>query len=418
MVYLDYAATTPCDPLVSQAMVPYYSEIFGNPNSLHSFGLVAREAVEKARRRVSQAINSDFDEVVFTSGATESIRIALVRTATVLKKLGRTRFLTLPTEHKATLTIADYLKSNGFSVDYLSVDGDGVLDLEFFDRSLDDQAGVVSICHANNETGTLQDIKKITEICHKHGVLVHVDATQSLGKIKIDVRDLGIDFMSASGHKLYGPKGIGILFFKKSNRGYLRVPRANPDVEFGIRAGTIPVPLCVGMGKAVELASSEIDKNWRHAVALRKMFIDGVKSQLDEIYINGSETSNYPGIINMSFRGCEGEALMMEASRIAVSSGSACTSNVLSISHVLDAMKVPADIAQSSLRITIGKDTSEDDINIAIDDLVSATKKLRNMSPVWDMIKAGIDVDQVFKRNSTTGVSCERCVGGSVQVEE
>lgn len=418
MVYLDYAATTPCDPLVSQAMVPYYSEIFGNPNSLHSFGLVAREAVEKARRRVSQAINSDFDEVVFTSGATESIRIALVRTATVLKKLGRTRFLTLPTEHKATLTIADYLKSNGFSVDYLSVDGDGVLDLESLEGALDDQAGVVSICHANNETGTLQDIKKITEICHKHGVLVHVDATQSLGKIKIDVRDLGIDFMSASGHKLYGPKGIGILFFKKNNRGYLRVPRANPDVEFGIRAGTIPVPLCVGMGKAVELASSEIDKNWRHAVALRKMFIDGVKSQLDEIYINGSETSNYPGIINMSFRGCEGEALMMEASRIAVSSGSACTSNVLSISHVLDAMKVPADIAQSSLRITIGKDTSEDDINIAIDDLVSATKKLRDMSPVWDMIKAGIDVDQVFKRNSTTGVSCERCVGGSVQVEE
>ena len=315
-----------------------------------------------------------------------------------LNKSGKNRFITLPTEHKATLSVANYLKSNGFEVKFLEVDSDGILDLDVLKKALDDKVGMVSICHANNETGTIQDIKKIIKICHEHGALVHIDATQSLGKMKIDTKDLDVDFMSASGHKIYGPKGIGLLFCKKSNMKFLRVPRANPDVEFGIRAGTIPVPLCVGFGKAIEIADSEMEKNWNHISELRKIFIDGVKSQLEEIYINGSETSNYPGIVNMSFRGCEGEALMMESKRIAVSSGSACTSNILSISHVLDAMKVPADIAQSSLRITIGKETSKEDIQIAIEDLVNATKKLRKMSPVWDMIKAGLDIDSIFKR--------------------
>ena len=398
MIYLDYAATTPCDAVVLQEMLPYFSEIFGNPNSLHQFGMEAKDALDIARNRIAEAINSDFEEVIFTSGATESTNIAITRTMRSLQKSGKNRFLTLPTEHKATLTVANYLKNNGFDTEFLDVNREGILEIATLENALDEQVGMLSICHINNETGTMQDIRNIINICHKHNVLVHVDATQSLGKTQIDVKDLDIDFLSASGHKVYAPKGIGVLFCKKANMKYLRVPRANPEVEFGIRAGTVPVCLCVGMGKAVEIANKDIEKNWRHATKLRQIFIDKIKSQLDEIYINGSAKSNYPGIINMSFRGCEGEALMMEAKHIAVSSGSACTSNVLSISHVLDAMKVPADIAQSSLRITIGKDTTESDITVATDDLVLATKKLRNMSPVWDMIKAGIDIDSVFKR--------------------
>lgn len=398
MIYLDYAATTPCDTVVLQEMFPYFTEIFGNPNSLHKFGMDAKDALDIARNRIAEAINSDFEEIIFTSGATESTNIAVIRAMNSLAKSGRNRFLTLPTEHKATLTAANYLKANGFEVEFLKVSYEGILELDILKNALNERVGVLSICHINNETGTMQDIQKIIEICHKCNILVHVDATQSLGKIKIDVKELDIDFLSASGHKVYAPKGIGILFCKKANIKHLRVPKANPDVEFGIRAGTVPVALCVGMGKAVEIANEGIDKNWQHAVKLREIFINEVKSQLDEIYVNGSEKSNYPGIINMSFRGCEGEALMMEAKRIAVSSGSACTSNILSISHVLDAMKVPADIAQSSLRVTIGRETIEEDINIAVEDLVNATKKLRNMSPVWDMIKAGVDIDSVFKR--------------------
>lgn len=398
MIYLDYAATTPCDATVLKEMLPYFTNVFGNSNSLHKFGMDAKDALDIARTRIAEAINSGFEEIIFTSGATESINIAVVRTMKSLQKSGKNKFLTLATEHKATLTVANDLKSNGFDIEFLRVNYEGILEIETLENSLNDQVGMLSICHINNETGTMQDIRSIIEICHKHNVLVHVDATQSLGKTKIDVQDMDIDFLSASGHKLYAPKGIGVLFCKKTNMKHLRVPKANPEVEFGIRAGTVPVCLCVGMGKAIEIANKDIDKNWQHALKLRKIFVDGIESQLDEIYINGSEQSNYPGIINMSFRGCEGEALMMEAKHIAISSGSACTSNILSISHVLDAMGIPADIAQSSLRITIGKDTTEDNIAVAVEDLVNATKKLRNMSPVWDMIKAGIDIDSVFKR--------------------
>ena len=289
MIYLDYAATTPCDAVVLQEMLPYFSEIFGNPNSLHQFGMEAKDALDIARNRIAEAINSDFEEVIFTSGATESTNIAITRTMKSLQKSGKNRFLTLPTEHKATLTVANYLKNNGFDTEFLDVNREGILEIATLENALDEQVGMLSICHINNETGTMQDIRNIINICHKHNVLVHVDATQSLGKTKIDVKDLDIDFLSASGHKVYAPKGIGVLFCKKANMKYLRVPRANPEVEFGIRAGTVPVCLCVGMGKAVEIANKDIEKNWRHATKLRQIFIDKIKSQLDEIYINGSE---------------------------------------------------------------------------------------------------------------------------------
>lgn len=399
VIYLDYAGTTPCDSRVLEEMLPYFSDNFGNPNSIHKFGMDAKDGLDIARTRIKNVINAEFDEVIFTCGSTESIRIVLTRAPRSFLRSGKNRFLTLPTEHKATLTMADYLKSNGFEVEFLPVQNDGLLDLNVLENSLDEKVGIFSICLTNNETGTTQNIKEIIDICHKRGVLVHADATQSFGKMNIDVKDLDIDFMSASGHKIYGPKGIGLLFCKKSNMKHLRLPKANYEVEFGIRDGTVPVALCVGFGKAAEIAHFEMEKNLKHISELRQILINGITSQLDEIYINGSVKSNYPGIVNMSFRGCEGEALMMEANRIAVSSGSACTSNILSISHVLDAMGVPADVAQSSLRITIGKSTTKSDIEIAIEDLVNATKKLRKMSPVWDMIKEGVDIENVFKRS-------------------
>lgn len=403
-IYLDYAATTPCDNEVVNEMLPYFSDIFGNPNSLHKFGLKAKAALDKSRSRIQNLINAEFDEIIFTSGATESTRIALQRAMHSISSKEKNVLITLKTEHKATLDTANLIKSKGFGLNFIEVRKDGLVDIDNLENNLPENAVLFSICIVNNETGVLQDIKRIAEICHKKGVLIHVDATQAFGKIHIDVKDLDIDFMSASGHKIYGPKGIGLLFCKKSNMKYLRVHRANHEVEFGIRAGTVPVALCVGLGKAAEIASTEIDKNLQHITKLRKLLIDEITSNLDEIYVNGSREYNYPGIVNISFRGCEGEALMMESKRIAVSSGSACTSNKLSISHVLAGMGISADIAQSSLRITIGKLTSESDIKIATEDLINATKKLRKMSPIWDMIKSGADIDSIFKRRKQNGV--------------
>jgi cysteine desulfurase len=399
IVYLDYAATTPCDPRVLEEMLPYFTNEFGNPNSLHKFGQRALSALNTSRTHVCELLNADFEEVVFTSGATESTWITITRTMQFLTTKKKTRLLTLKTEHKATLDCANHVKSTGISVDFLDVQNDGTLNLQHLENSITDDTGLFSICFVNNETGVLQDIEGIIKICHSKGVLVHVDATQAFGKIPIDVKSIDVDFLSASGHKVYGPKGIGVLFCRRKNLNFIKIPRANYDVEFGIRAGTIPVPLCVAFGKAAQIAKKEMLYDLKNIKQLRKKFIDCITSQLKEIYINGSLISNYPGIINISFRGCEGEALMMEANKLAISSGSACTSNRLSISHVLSAMCVPADIAQSSLRISIGKMTSHEEIDIAIDSLIKATEKLRQMSPVWDMIETGIDVNEIFQRS-------------------
>ncbi len=385
-IYFDYAATTPCAEEVLTEMLPFFGMKFGNSNSLHIYGQEAREALEMARSEVAQLVNAAPDEIIFTSGATESNRIAIHR--------GRDRrgVITTTTEHKSIFDACQEVPN----VKYVGVGNDGLVNFSELEHSLEDDIGLVSVCLVNNETGVLQDIARVVDICHRHGVLVHTDATQAFGKIDIDVHDLGVDFLSASGHKVYGPKGVGVLYFNKEHYKLLRVKGSNKDVEFGIRAGTIPVALCVGCGKAAILAQQHMQENYRRIHRLREMLLDGITGQLEEVYINGSLTSNYPGIINISFRGCEGEALMMEASRICVSSGSACTSNRLTISHVLEAMGIKPDIAQSSLRITIGKDTEVEHIRISTEDLVRATNKLRKMSPVWDMIKSGVDIDQVF----------------------
>lgn len=386
LIYLDYSATTPCDSKVVEKMCPYFYEKFGNPNSLHKYGEEALEGLNNARSQVSELINASFDEIVFTSGATESNKIAL------MKGSNKKTVVTTKTEHKSIFNICQNLEK----VIFLDVRKDGLIELKKLEEALRENIGLVSICMVNNETGALQDIKRICEICHASDILVHTDATQAFGKINIDVKDLEVDFLSASGHKIYGPKGIGILYFKKKHHRLLRGLDANNDVEFGIRAGTVPVALCVGMGEASEIANNRIGRDLKRIKKLRELLINGVKNELDEVYINGSNNSFYPGIVNISLRGCEGEALMMESSRICVASGSACTSNKLSISHVLDAMGIIPDIAQSSIRISIGRHTTEEDIKIAIKELVRATIKLRAMSPVWEMIKAGIDIDSVF----------------------
>ncbi len=398
-IYLDYAATTPCDDLVIHEMIPYMGRIFGNPNSLHSYGIDARNALDNARSQIAKLLGSDDCEIIFTSGATESSNISILRTMKYFANRGKSHCLTLKTEHKATLTCFERLRREGYDAELLDVNKQGLLDLEYLESSITDKTALLSICLVNNETGVIQDIENISKICRNKGILLHVDGTQGFGKIPLNMKVLDIDFMSASGHKIYGPKGIGILYCKKENRKYLRIPNANPDVEFGIRAGTVPVALCVGFGKAAVLASKSMNSNIEHIKALREYFIESITSELKEIYINGSPDHNYPGIINVSFRGCEGEALMMEAKNIAVSSGSACTSNKLSLSHVLSAMGISPDIAQSSLRVSIGKMTTKADIDIAISDLVAATNKLRAMSPIWDMIKSGMDIDSIFRRS-------------------
>jgi cysteine desulfurase len=392
-IYLDYAATTPCSDKVLEEMLPYFTEHYGNPNSLHAFGFDALKALNVARSEVAALIGADPEEIVFTSGATESSRISIERVSSLTHK----KFVTTKSEHKSVLDCADIIKSRGIEVSYLNIKSDGLIDFEHLDSILDTSVGLLSICMVNNETGVIQDIKRIANLCHAKGVLLHTDATQAFGKIPINIRDLDVDFLSASAHKIYGPKGIGILFFKKENKRLLRVPMANHEVEYGLRAGTVPVALCVGMGKAAEIAKSEMSSDFSRITGLRAVLVENLSAALDETYINGSAESHYPGIVNISFRGCEGEALMMECKRIAVSSGSACTSNKLSISHVLNSMSIPADIAQSSIRISIGKPTTKPDILIAIEDLIAATTKLRQMSPIWDMIKAGVDIGSIFE---------------------
>ncbi len=385
MIYLDYAATTPCDKRVVDAMLPYFTSNFGNPSSIHKYGEDALLALSDARQKVADLINAEFDEIAFTSGATESNNIVITRA--VKEK----QAISFKTEHKC---IIDMFQRNNWLL--LDVQSDGIVDLQKLEYAISDNVAIVSVCLVNNETGVLQNVAKIAEICHKHGVLLHTDATQGFGKIDIDVKALDIDFLSASAHKIYGPKGVGIVFYKKKYRKLLMQKFSNPDIEYGIRSGTVPVPLCVGLGKAAEIAKQEMHDDFERISRLRKLAIS-MTEDMDEVYVNGSDTSFYPGILNISVRGCEGEALMMEIGDVCVSSGSACTSNKLTISHVLDAMGIAPDIAQSSLRFSFGKYTTEDEVVTAMTNLKIAAEKLRKMSPIWEMIKKNMNIDEIFK---------------------
>jgi cysteine desulfurase len=400
-VYLDYNATTPLDPRVLEAMMPYLTEKFGNAASRnHSFGWEAEKAVDTAREQVAELIHSSPKEIIWTSGATESNNIATKGVAAMYGELSgpkpRNHIITQTTEHKAVLDPCKYLERHGYRVTFLPVNREGMIDLDQLRKAMTEDTILVSIMHGNNEIGTLQPIAEIGKLCKQHDVIFHSDATQTVGKIPVDVEAMGIDLLSLSGHKIYGPKGCGCLYVRRKNP---RV-RCEPVLhggghERGMRSGTLNVPGIVGVGKASELCRLQMDEEIPRIRALRDRLRDGILGQLDEVYVNGHPTERLPNNINMSFAYVEGEALMMGMRDVAVSSASACTSASLEPSYVLRACGVGDEMAHSSIRFSLGRFTTEEEIDFAIEQVVAAVRRLREMSPLYEMAQEGVDLANV-----------------------
>lgn len=395
-IYLDYHATTPVDERVLEAMLPYFREHFGNAASRnHSFGWVAEEAVEKARKQVASLINASPKEIVFTSGATESNNLAIKGVAEMYAEKGD-HIITAATEHKSVLDTCKRLEKRGFRVTYLPVRPDGLIDLDQLRDSITDRTILVSIMYGNNEIGTIQDIRAIGQICHEKGVLFHTDGTQAAGKIPVDVIADNIDLMSLSAHKMYGPKGVGALYVRRKNpRVQLVAQIDGGGHERGMRSGTLNVPGIVGFGKAAELCQQLMPEEMPRLQRLRDRLKDGILAQLDEVYINGTMERRLPHNLNMSFAYVEGESLLMGINDIAVSSGSACTSATLEPSYVLKALGAGDDLAHSSIRFGLGRFTTEEEIDYTIGKVVEVVKKLRELSPLYEMVKEGIDLSKV-----------------------
>jgi cysteine desulfurase len=400
-IYLDNNATTPMDPRVLEAMLPYFTEIFGNAASRnHEFGWQAEAAVESAREAIATAIGADPKEIVFTSGATESDNLAIKGVAEMYRSKGD-HIITATTEHKAVLDTCKALERNGFRVTYLPVDREGFINLDQLREAITDQTTLVTIMHGNNEIGTIQDIKAIGAICRERGVLFHTDATQTIGKIPFNVDELNVDLASFTGHKIYGPKGCGALYVRKRKpRVRLVAQMDGGGHERNMRSGTLNVPGIVGFGKALELAVTEMEKDIAHASTLRDKLWNGLRAALDELYINGPDPIEHPdkrlpGNLNVSFAYVEGEAMMMGIREIAVSSGSACTSASLEPSYILKALGVGEDLAHTSIRFGIGRFTTEEEIDYTLKQVVDAVTKLREMSPLYEMAKLGIDLKSV-----------------------
>jgi cysteine desulfurase len=395
-IYLDYHATTPVDERVLEAMLPYFREHFGNAASRnHSFGWVAEEAVEKARKQIAALINASPKEIVFTSGATESNNLAIKGVAEMYAEKGN-HIITAATEHKAVLDTCKRLEKRGFRVTYLPVRPDGLIDLDQLRDSITDKTILVSIMYGNNEIGTIQDIRTIGQICHEKGVLFHTDATQAVGKIPVDVIADNIDLLSCSAHKMYGPKGVGALYVRRKNpRVQLTAQMDGGGHERGMRSGTLNVPGIVGFGKAAELCQQLMPEEMPRLERLRNKLKDGILAELDEVYINGTMERRLPHNLNMSFAYVEGESLLMGINDIAVSSGSACTSATLEPSYVLKALGAGDDLAHSSIRFGLGRFTTEEEIDYTIGKVVEVVKKLRELSPLYEMVKEGIDLSKV-----------------------
>lgn len=396
LVYLDNNATTPVDPRVLDAMLPYFREKFGNAASrTHRFGWEAEAAVDHAREQVANLINASPKEVVWTSGATESDNIAVKGVAYMYKDKGR-HIITQVTEHKAVLDPAKYLESQGYETTLLPVDRTGRIDLDQLRDSIRPDTTLVSIMMANNEIGTIQPIAEIGAICKEKGVIFHTDATQAFGKVPIDVQAMGIDLLSCSAHKVYGPKGVGALYVRRKGP---RV-RCEPVLhggghERGMRSGTLNVPGIVGLGKAAEIAREEMPAESAREARLRDRLWAGLSEELDEIYRNGHPQHCLPNTLNVSFAYVEGEALMMGFSNVAVSSGSACTSASLEPSYVLKALDVGDELAHSSIRFSLGRFNTAAEIEQTVDQVVSTVKRLREMSPLYEMAKEGVDLKSV-----------------------
>jgi cysteine desulfurase len=395
-IYMDYNATTPVDPRVVEAMMPYFGDKFGNAASRnHSFGWAAEEAVEKGREQIARCIGASPKEIIWTSGATESNNIAIKGVAGMYKDKGN-HIISQVIEHKAVIDPVKYLEQNGFRVTFLEVAKDGTVSAEQVREAMTDQTILVSIMHGNNEIGSINPIKDIGKLCKEKGVLFHTDACQTFAKLPIDVEAMGIDLLSCSGHKIYGPKGVGALYVRRKSP---RV-RCEPIIhggghERGMRSGTLNVPSIAGMGKAAELCFENQEAEIKKVSALRDRLKDGLFKRLDEIYLNGHATQRIPNNLNISFLYVEGESLMMGFSDIAVSSGSACTSASLEPSYVLKALGLGDDLAHSSIRFSIGRFTTPEEIDYTIERVSATVEKLREMSPLYEMAQEGIDLSKV-----------------------
>ncbi|QIM68963.1 IscS subfamily cysteine desulfurase [Basfia succiniciproducens] len=395
-IYLDYAATCPADDRVAEKMMQYLTRdgIFGNPASRsHKFGWQAEEAVDIARNHIADLIGADSREIVFTSGATESDNLAIKGAAHFYQTKGK-HIITCKTEHKAVLDTCRQLEREGFEVTYLAPKSDGLVDLDEFRAAIRPDTILASIMHVNNEIGVIQDIEAIGKICREHKVIFHVDATQSVGKLPINLAELPVDLMSMSGHKLYGPKGIGALYVRRKPRVRLEAIIHGGGHERGMRSGTLAVHQIVGMGEAYRICKEEMAEEMAYVTKLRDRLYNGLKD-IEETYVNGSMEHRVGSNLNISFNFVEGESLMMALRDIAVSSGSACTSASLEPSYVLRALGLSDELAHSSIRFSLGRYTTEEEIDYTIDLVKSAVKKLRDLSPLWDMFKEGIDMSKI-----------------------
>ena len=393
-IYLDYGATTPVDPRVVDAMIPWLREHFGNPASRsHAWGWEAEAIVETSREQVAALINADPREIVWTSGATESNNLAIKGAAQFYKSRGK-HIITVKTEHKAVLDTVRELERQGFEATYLDVQENGLLDLDKFKDALRPDTILASVMLVNNEIGVIQDIPAIGAICRERGILLHVDAAQATGKVAIDMSTLPVDLMSLASHKTYGPKGIGALYVRRKPRVRLEAQMHGGGHERGMRSGTLPTHQCVGMGVAFEIARQEMSSEQERIRMLHTKLVSGL-TDIEQVFINGDMARRVPHNLNISFNYVEGESLIMGVKGLAVSSGSACTSASLEPSYVLRALGRSDELAHSSLRMTIGRFTTEAEIDYAVETLKDRVAKLRELSPLWDMYRDGIDISSI-----------------------
>lgn len=395
-IYLDNHATTPVDPRVLEAMLPYFTEKFGNAASRnHSYGWEAEQAVERARQQIAELIGASPKEIIFTSGATESDNLAIKGVAEMYAERGD-HIITVVTEHKAVLDTCKHLEKQGRRVTYLPVDREGLIDLDELRRAITDRTVLISVMWANNEIGVLQPIREIGRIARERGVLFHTDATQAVGKVPVNVEQDNVDLMSLSAHKMYGPKGVGALYVRRKNpRVQLAAQMDGGGHERGMRSGTLNVPGIVGFGEACAICHREMAEEARRLQELRDRLKDRLLAELDEVYVNGSLEHRLPNNLNMSFAYVEGESLMMAMKDVAVSSGSACTSATLEPSYVLKALGVGDDLAHTSIRFGLGRFNTPEEIEYVADRVIEAVRRLRELSPLYEMAKEGIDLKKV-----------------------
>jgi len=394
-MYLDMQSTTPVDPRVLDAMLPYFVDGYGNPHSrTHLYGWEAEGAIEGARADVASIIGANPKEIIFTSGATESNNMAIKGIANFYK--GRkNHIITTQTDHKCVLDSCRHLQQQGWDVTYLPVKQDGLIDLDQLRAAIRPDTAIVSVMAVNNEIGVVQPLKAIGEMCRENKVFFHTDAAQAIGKIHLDVEDMKIDCMSISGHKIYGPKGVGAIYIRRRPRVRMEALISGGGQERGLRSGTLPTPLVVGLGAACRVAAEEMEADHLHAAALSKRLIDGISAKCANIQLNGCATQRYPGNVNLSFAYVEGESLLMGLKEIAVSSGSACTSASLEPSYVLRALGVDEEMAHTSIRFGVGRFTTEAEVDRAVELTVEHVAKLREMSPLWEMVQEGIDLKSI-----------------------